>query len=88
MLRVPEGVDCEFFGMGTGHFVYGLYVMLIPDLKNGGYDVYYEYQTKRITREDILLLHENMLKIVDLGLKDPDITISELFGAVAKDNIV
>lgn len=88
MLKTPDGMDCEFLGSGTGHFVYGLYTMLVPDIKSGGYDIYYEYNTKRIMREDILLLHENMLKIVDLGLKDPDITLSELFGAVAKDNIV
>ena len=78
MLRVPEGMDCEFFGMGTGHFVYGLYVMLIPDLKNGGYDIYYEYQTKRISREDILGLHENMIRAIKKGIEDPDITLGRL----------
>lgn len=83
LLKVSDGMECEFFGMGTGHFVYGLYVMLIPNVKNGGYDIYYEYQTKRITREDILLLHENMLKAIELGINEPDITLGKLMDGIA-----
>ena len=79
---VPKGIECEYFGSGNGHFVYANYTMFIPNLQKGGYDCYYEYQTRSITKEDILLLHENIVKTVNAGLDNPKITIGEILDKV------
>ena len=34
-LFTEHELDCEFFGSGTGRFVYGLYTMLIPNVRLG-----------------------------------------------------
>lgn len=81
-LAMPEGIKCEFLGSGTGHFVYTQYTMIVPNLSDGGYDCYYQYQTRGITREDILLMHENMMKTVEAGISRPDITVGELLSEV------
>ena len=79
---VPKGIDCEYYGSGNGHFVYAEYTMFVPNLRKGGYDCYYEYQTRSITREDVLLMHENLVKTVCAGMENPDITVGEIMEKV------
>ncbi len=82
MFSIPEGVECEFFGLGTGHFVYSQYTMILPNLKDGGYDCYYEHQTRSITDDDVLLMHENMVKAIKFGIKNPDLSIEHILNEV------
>lgn len=74
----PDGWQCEIGGMGSGNFTFYSYILLFPDLVNGGLDCYYEHRTKRITAENVRDLHENMLKVIDAGLTDPDVTLGKL----------
>lgn len=78
MFTFPEGINCEFFGTGTGHFIYPQYTLIMPNLNDGGYDCYYEHQTRSITDEDVLLMHENLLKTAKAGIENPDITLGEI----------
>ena len=78
MVPVPKDMGFELYGSGNGHFVYAQYTMIIPNTVSGGYDCYYEHQTRSISREDILLMHENVLKTINTGISSPEITVGEL----------
>lgn len=77
-INSPEGIDCRFGGVGTGHFVCNLYTMAVPSFEDGGLDFYYEYQTHNITPEDLELMHRNMIKVIEAGIENPDISVSDL----------
>ena len=77
-VSLPEDFKVRFFGLGTGHFVYTQYTMIIPNFFDGGYDCYYEYQTRSITEEDVLLMHENIVKSILAGIENPERTLGDI----------
>ncbi len=77
-LNLPEGIDCRFGGISTGHFVCILYTMVVPSFDDGGLDFYYEYQTYKLNPQDLESMHKNMTKVIEAGIENPDITIGDI----------
>lgn len=78
----PEGWNYEIGGCSTGRFAFPQYTLIIPSLVDGGMDFYYEYQTHRFCEKELVAMHENMLKVLDMGMKDPTITIGQLLDSL------
>ena len=72
------GMKYEFFSRGSGYMHISSYVMIAPSLITGQYSCHHIYQPNIVKLEDVWLLHENMIKIIDEGMKDPDIAIGKL----------
>ncbi len=81
--KLPDGWSCEFGGCSTGRFAFPEYSLLVPSLVDGGMDFYYEYQTHRFTKEDLLSLHRGTMKAISMGMENPQITIGELLDALS-----
>jgi hypothetical protein len=77
-VTLPENMKVRFFGLGTGHFVYSQYTMIMPNFFDGGYDCYYEYQTRSINEDDVLLMHKNIVKSILAGIENPERTIGDI----------
>lgn len=69
--------EFEFTAYCMGRYVMPLYIFAVPTAK-GGTDFYYMYRTNTINEEHINLLHENAMKAIDMGSKNPDMTVKEL----------
>ncbi|MBR4940867.1 MAG: hypothetical protein IKZ19_02600, partial [Clostridia bacterium] len=82
MLEADVGMKYEFFGKGTGYFHVTNYTMIAPNFFEGGYDCFFEHQTKCITDEDVILLHENMVKVIKAGIENPKLTLGEILSEV------
>ena len=81
-LNLPEGIDCRFGGVSTGHFVCVLYTMIVPSFEDGGLDCFYEYQTYRLDPQDLENMHKNMIKVIEAGIENPNMTIGEILRSV------
>jgi len=73
-----SGTDFDFTAYCMGRYVMPLYVFAVPDPKSGGTDFYYMYRTHFIKPEHLELMHSNMIKALETGLADPDITVGNL----------
>ena len=72
----------EYFSLGTGFMHVTHYTMIAPNFVSGGYNCFYIHQTNVIEKEDVLLLHGNMVKVIKAGIKNPEITVGELLSDV------
>ena len=82
LMAFPEGMNCEFGGVSTGYFIFPQYSMFVPSFLDGGYDCYYEHQTHRITKEDVEKLHNNMVKVIEAGIENPNLTLGEILSDI------
>ncbi|MBQ6878435.1 MAG: hypothetical protein IJO22_08580 [Oscillospiraceae bacterium] len=82
LLVLPEGMNCEFGGVSTGYFVFRQYSMFVPSFRDGGYDCYYEHQTYRINKEEVANMHNNMVKVIEMGIENPELTLGEILSAI------
>ena len=82
MLDADVGMKYEYFSMGTGFMHVTNYTMIAPNFVSGGYNCFYVHNTNIINKEDVLLLHENMVNVIKAGIKKPEITIGELLSEV------
>lgn len=73
-----EGLDFEPTGYCMGRYVMPLYVIAVPNPKTGETAVYYMRKIAFIKPEHIDLLHENMIKTIEMGLENPDVTVKEI----------
>mgnify|MGYP003294074583 CR=1 FL=1 len=82
-LPVPVGEFTDFkFDFKTynlGRYFSPLYAICYPDPQNETIALHYMYRMKLVTAEHLVALHNNMIKIIEKGIENPDITISELF---------
>ena len=81
-LSIADGIDCRFGGVSTGHFVCVLYDMIVPSFDDGGLDFYYEYQTHKLNPQDLESMHKNMIKTIEAGIENPNMTIGEILRSV------
>ena len=82
MLDADVGMKYEYFSMGTGFMHVTNYTMIAPNFITGGYNCFYVHQTNVIKKEDVLLLHENMAKVIKAGIERPELTIGEILSEV------
>lgn len=76
------GLEFEFRTYNLTRYFTPLYVITMPDPKDGGFNVCYMYRTKLSTRGQIERLHENMVDTVMAGIENPEITIGELLDKI------
>ena len=76
------GIEFEFRTYNLTRYFTPLYVITMPDPKDGGFNVCYMYRTKLSTREQIERLHENMVDTIMAGIENPEITIGELLDKI------
>lgn len=82
MLDADVGLKYEYFSMGTGYMHVTNYTMIAPNFISGGYNCFYVHHTRFINKEDILLLHENLVKVIKAGIGKPEITLGEILSDV------
>lgn len=76
------GIDFEFRTYNLTRYFTPLYVITMPDSKDGGFNVCYMYRTKLSTKEQIEKLHENMVDTIMAGIENPEITVGELLDKI------
>lgn len=74
----------EFKTYNLGRYFSPLYAICYPDPKTQSIALHYMYREKLISPADIEALHNNTVKILELGIANPDITIGELLDALQK----
>lgn len=78
------GFEFEFRTYNLTRYFTPLYVITMPDPKDGGFNVCYMYRTKLSTREQIEELHRNMVDTIMAGIEKPEITVGELLDKIEK----
>ncbi len=76
------GLDFEFRTYNLTRYFTPLYVITMPDPKDGGFNVCYMYRTKLSTKQQIEKLHENMVDTIMAGIENPEITVGELLDKI------
>jgi len=70
--------NVEFRPIGLKDFPFFPYVLIQPTGTNGEMSIAILYQTGKYTDEDIELAFTNLWKSIDLGMKNPDITLNQI----------
>ena len=78
------GFGFEFKTYNLTRYFTPLYVITMPDPKDGGFNVCYMYRTKLSTKQQIEKLHENMVDTIVAGIDNPEITVKELLDNIEK----
>lgn len=73
----------NFRGYNLGRYFTPLYVITHPDPETQGISVDYMYRVKLATAEDIEKLHENAVRVVLEGIKNPDVKIGTLLDSIS-----
>ena len=74
--------DYEFVGYGIGRYVMVLYTFAMKDVKNGTLKITYQHRTKCISVEDIDRMQAGTEKVLELGLANPEMKVSEILAAL------
>ena len=77
-LKGPNGAKIYTKWYGNGAAANTFYITIMDDDGSGALRCYYEYKTKVVPRERALDFHEYMLRLIDTGVRNPNITIGEL----------
>lgn len=78
ILKMPGSWQYSFHGLESGHFAITHYIIMIPCFRDGGLDCYYKRLVYRASEQDMKNLHENMIKVINAGMENPDITLANL----------
>lgn len=78
------GFEFEFRTYNLTRYFTPLYVITMPDPKDGGFNINYMYRVKLSTKEQIEKLHENMVDTIMAGVENPEITVGELLDKLEK----
>lgn len=74
----PEGWDIDADWISNGRFPLHLYIIIVQNVTEGGYDIYYEYRVKTLNEDHIRALHSGMTEIIKKGLDDPEMTVGNI----------
>ncbi len=74
----------DFKTYNLGRYFSPLYAICYPDAKNEAIAMHYMYREKLITPEQLTALHNNMVKVIEMGIENPDIKIGELLDSLQK----
>lgn len=76
------GFKFDFKTYNLGRYFSPLYAICYPDPNDLTIAMHYMYRVKLITPENLYALHNNMVKILEKGIENPDITIGELLDSL------
>ncbi len=77
-LTMPEPWNVELSGANPGYFCTSLYCIMIPDDQKGTMECYYWYLPYRIKEEEVVQLQENMLRAIEAGMENTELTLKEI----------
>ena len=73
-----NGWDYEYIGYGLGRYIMVLYTFAMKDVHSGCLKTSFLHRTKFVSTEDIDALQNGMVKALELGISNPEITVKEL----------
>lgn len=76
--KTLNGREYEYVGYGLGRYIMVLYTFAMKDVHSGCLKISYLHRTKFISTEDIDSLHSGTIKALELGISDPNMTVSKL----------
>ena len=82
---VPEELkdwNPDFKGFSNGHFPMLNYTIVVPNTRTGEIEINYEYNVRYVPAEAINKMHNSIVKILEKGTTDPDITIGEIMDSL------
>ena len=68
----------DFKGFSNGHFPMLDYTIIVPDERTGEITFHYEYNVHYLSEEIIGKMHNYILKAIEMGINDPNVTIGEI----------
>lgn len=74
----------DFKTFNLGRYFSPLYAICYPDPQSESIAFHYMYRCKLITPEHLEAMHTNMIKVLEKGIENPDITIGELLDSLQK----
>ena len=77
LAAAKSGMKFEYKSYDLGRYTMPLYIFAVPTAE-GGIDFYYMHRTNLITKEQIDLLHENAMKVIKMGIENPEVTVGEI----------
>lgn len=77
-LEMPGHKPCECTWHDCGATGNGSYLTVMDGGARGGFKCYYEYRVKLMKPEHIKRYHDCMMKMIEEGIKNPQITMGEL----------
>ena len=77
-----NGWNYEFSGYSIGRYVMPLYTYAMKDCRNNSLKFAYLFRTNHISAENINALHDNTVKALNMGCKNPQMKISEIYNAM------
>ncbi len=72
----------DFRTYNLGRYFSPLYAICYPDPRSEAIAMHYMYRVKLITPDDLKALHNNTVKIIEMGINNPEITIGELLDSL------
>ncbi len=76
--KTLNGREYEYVGYGLGRYIMVLYTFAMKDVHSGCLKISYLHRTKFISTEDIDSLHSGTIRALELGISDPNMTVSQL----------
>lgn len=73
-----NGWEYEFEGYNLGRYIMPLYSFAMKDTHNNCLKSAYMFRTNMITEEHINAMHDNMIKALITGAKNPEMTLGEI----------
>lgn len=77
-VSAPEGWDIDAEWISNGRFATQLYIIIVQNVSEGGYDIYYEYRVKILNEENIRALHGGMTEVIKFGLENPEMSLGDI----------
>ena len=88
VMSVGDNLNIKTKWYSNGDCLHRLYVTIMHNMsKGGGMDVYYEHLIRYTKPEDIRRCHEGIVKIMNMGIANPDMTVGELLDRCEEEGI-
>ena len=84
-LDMLGGLRLDFKTYSPGYYFNPLYAICYPDPQSGGIMMHYMYRDRVVSEENVRDLHEETVRLILRGIKDPSVTVGQLLDSVQKD---
>ena len=77
-----KGVPYRARWFTNGTAIQELYLTVMHNSSDLGLEFYFKYQTAQVSRQDVELLYYYLMKILFMGIENPEMTVGEIIAAV------
>lgn len=77
-----QGIPVKTNWFTNGTTIQKLYLTVMHSSADSGLDFYFLYQIAELTEQDIEAMYHDLIKILSIGVKNPDMTVGELLRCV------